>query len=159
MINLGDQLYADLLRLCQIEDRSSRGRRMGFMTNVQTIERSVERPARHAVASPIDRVHLARYTLGNLPLEIEILGLFAMQAPTTFAELRGAQTEKAWRDAAHTLKGSARAVGAKRVGDCAERAEALKSNSSEVARLAALEAVSQALNEAIVYIEGLSEKV
>ena len=132
---------------------------MGLMTNVQTLERSVERPARQAVASPIDRVHLARYTLGNLPLEIEILDLFAMQAPPTLAELRGAQTETAWRDAAHTLKGSARAVGAKRVGDCAERAESLKGSSNDVARLSALEVLSQALGEAIAYIEGLSEKV
>ncbi len=125
-----------------------------MMMNVQILER----PARQAVESPIDRVHLARYTLGNVPLEIEILGLFAMQAPSTLGELRGAQTEKAWREAAHTLKGSARAVGAKRVGDCAERVEALKASTNQVARLVALETLSQALDEALVYIERLSEK-
>ncbi len=127
---------------------------MGIMTSVQTLER----PARQQQDCPVDRVHLARYTLGNLALEIEILGLFAMQAPVTLGELRAARTERAWRDAAHTLKGSARAVGAKRVGDCAERAEALKASTNDVARIAALEALAQALDDAMRYIEGLGQK-
>ena len=105
---------------------------------------------------PIDRVHLARYTLGNLALEIEILDLFAMQAPETLAQLSSARTEKAWRDAAHTLKGSARAVGATKVGECAERAEALKAGASEIARRGAIEALRGALDEAKQYIDGLA---
>ena len=107
---------------------------------------------------PIDRVHLARYTLGNLALEIEILGLFAMQAPETLAQLSSACTGKAWRDAAHTLKGSARSVGATRVADCAERAEALNGSTSDFARLAAIEALRGALDEATQYINGLAVK-
>ena len=105
--------------------------------------------------APIDRVHLARYTLGNLALDIEILGLFAMQAPETLAQIANAQTEKAWRDAVHTLKGSARAVGAVRLGDVAERAEALKTGASEIARGAAIEALRGALDDALQYIARL----
>ncbi len=108
--------------------------------------------------TPIDRVHLARYTLGNLDLEIEILGLFAMQAPETLRQLKTALTEKAWRDAAHTLKGSARAVGATRVGDSAERAEALNGAANASERPAAIAALAAALDDAIDYIEGLSRQ-
>ncbi len=105
---------------------------------------------------PIDRVHLARYTLGSLPLEIEVLGLFADQAPITLGELTKAATEKAWRDAAHTLKGSARAVGAWRIAECAERAEALKANPDTVARRNALDTLEEAVQDAVRYIDGLS---
>ena len=107
--------------------------------------------------APIDRVHLARYTLGNLELEIEILGLFAAQAPETLHQLKTARTDKDWRDAAHTLKGSARAVGAGRVGDCAERAEGLKGLGCEIGRLAAIEALVAALDDAVAYIRSLSQ--
>ena len=126
---------------------------MGLMTRIVEAGTPAS-PPRHR--SPIDRVHLARYTLGNLTLEIEILGLFAGQAPETLAQLATARTEKAWRDAAHTLKGSARAVGANRVADCAERAEALPSGASDIARSAAVEAIRHALHDATQHIAGLS---
>jgi HPt (histidine-containing phosphotransfer) domain-containing protein len=71
----------------------------------------------------IDLRHLARYTLGNRALEAEVLALFAAQLPHTIAALRAAQCEKAWRVAAHTLKGSARAVGAWRLAELAQEAE------------------------------------
>ena len=61
---------------------------------------------------PIDHPHLARYTLGNRALEQEVLQLFADQAPQTLASLAAANSAKAWHAAAHTLKGSAMAVGA-----------------------------------------------
>lgn len=77
----------------------------------------------YACAAPIDHHHLGRYTLGNRALEIEVLQLFAGQAPLTLAELEAATTEKAWHIAAHTLKGSARAVGAWEVARVAEAAE------------------------------------
>ena len=72
---------------------------------------------------PIDHAHLARYTMGNRALEIEVLQLFAGQAPLTMRDLEKADTAKAWHIAAHTLKGSARAVGAGQVARVAEQAE------------------------------------
>lgn len=77
---------------------------------------------------PIDHAHLARYTLGDRGLEIEVLCLFASEAPNTLARIRAAAASvpfdgKAWVAACHTLKGSARAVGATAVGAAAERAE------------------------------------
>jgi HPt (histidine-containing phosphotransfer) domain-containing protein len=80
----------------------------------------------HAIAPAIDLVHLSRQTLGDSALEAELLILFDRQALQFAARL--APPVKAgegdWRgDLAHTLKGSARAVGAFQVGDAAEAYE------------------------------------
>ena len=145
--------YATLLHTA-----GKRARTMGVMSRVA--EAGTELPVRTARdRSPIDRVHLARYTLGNLALEIEILGLFAMQAPQTLEQLRTADTGKAWRDAAHTLKGSARAVGANRVADLATQAETLGVSATEAARTAAIGSLRDALEEARHYIDGLTPGV
>jgi len=106
--------------------------------------------------APIDHAHLARYTFGNRELEIEVLGLFAGQAPDYLLQLKHATTEKAWRDAAHTLKGSARAVGALKVAERAEQAEALRSSTDAQARARAVAALEAALEEARRHIELLS---
>jgi HPt (histidine-containing phosphotransfer) domain-containing protein len=74
-------------------------------------------------ADPIDLVHLRRYTLGNRALEKEVLQLFSEQAVASLDQLRAPQTPQMRRLAAHTLKGSARAVGAVAVARCAEHAE------------------------------------
>lgn len=69
---------------------------------------------------PIDLVHLARQTHGNRDLEAEILTLFRRQSPQQFARIAGAADAKALFEAAHQLKGSARAIGAFAVAECAE---------------------------------------
>lgn len=74
-------------------------------------------------AVPIDLTHLRRFTLGDRELENEILGLFIDQAPTTIETMLKARSDRDWQRAAHTLKGSARAVGAWRIAELAERAE------------------------------------
>lgn len=81
-----------------------------------------------APRAAIDHAHLARYTLGDPELEFEVLQLFAGEAPRTVALLKaaadaGAVALRDWRMGCHTLKGSARAVGAWRVADLAEVAE------------------------------------
>lgn len=73
--------------------------------------------------TPIDLKHLRRYTLGDAGLEREILDLFFAQLPNTIAALAGAADNKEWKMAAHTLKGSGRAVGAWRIARIAEQAE------------------------------------
>ncbi len=119
-----------------------------------TVPARIAAPTRQLDA-PIDHVHLARYTFGNRALEIEVLQLFTDQAPDYLEALRVADTEKAWRDAAHTLKGSARAVGAVRVADRAERAEALVASRDRAARESAIQAIAEALEEARRHIAGL----
>jgi HPt (histidine-containing phosphotransfer) domain-containing protein len=124
-------------------------------TTRATVRDDDRRMAERLAEPPIDHAHLARYTLGNRALEIEVLQLFAGQAPDYLEDLRSAATEKAWRDAAHTLKGSARAVGAMRVAECAERAEALCVSADALLRARAIEALSEALAESRRHIAGL----
>ncbi|MEZ5899585.1 MAG: Hpt domain-containing protein [Hyphomicrobiaceae bacterium] len=79
--------------------------------------------AEAAPSTPVDLKHLRRYTLGDSGLEKEVLELFLAQLPATIAALGAARTEKDWKVAAHTLKGSGRAVGAWRIARIAEQAE------------------------------------
>lgn len=104
---------------------------------------------------PIDHAYLARFTLGNTALEHEVLELFADHAPTYLLRLMAATTDRAWYEAAHTLKGSARAVGARGVGALAEHAEAIKGFSDPEARAASIEALSAALDDVRQYISDL----
>lgn len=79
-----------------------------------------------AEAPIIDLVHLARQTLGDNALERELLSLFARQAgefAARLAGLDGASDARRREELAHTLKGSARAVGAFGVGHAAEAYE------------------------------------
>src|SRR5262245_55052645 len=72
---------------------------------------------------PIDLTHLSRMTLGDRSLECEVLALFDRQAEMLLPRIRaGAPAVVA--AAAHTLKGSARGIGAWRVASTAEAVEA-----------------------------------
>ncbi len=75
--------------------------------------------------SPIDLKHLRRYTMGDTSLEREVMQLFLAQIPKTIAALSNAVNDHEWRIAAHTIKGSARAIGAWRIARLAEQAERL----------------------------------
>ena len=70
---------------------------------------------------PIDLAHLARMTLGDAALERQVLGMFASQAISLVDKLAVLPAEAG--ALAHTLKGSARAIGAFRVAECAEALE------------------------------------
>ncbi len=74
----------------------------------------------------IDLVHLSRQTLGDRDLEIELLGLFERQAEQIMRQIAatGVATDSRLRhDLAHTLRGSARAVGACAVAHAAQTYE------------------------------------
>lgn len=72
---------------------------------------------------PLDLVHLSKYTFGDRSLEGELLGLFRTQADIYVSRLETAGTAKDWCDAAHSLKGSARGLGAWSLADLAEEIE------------------------------------
>lgn len=72
-----------------------------------------------------DRAHLSRYTDGDSALEAELLGLFRDQAQRCLGLMDGVSDRGAWRAAAHTLKGSARGVGAMALGELCDKAEEL----------------------------------
>jgi HPt (histidine-containing phosphotransfer) domain-containing protein len=83
---------------------------------------------------PIDSAHLDRMTLGDAGLEREVLAMFSGQAvglidrvaaaaKSSETKSQGAKSQEVLA-LAHTLKGSARAIGAFRVADAAEGLEA-----------------------------------
>ncbi|MFZ0763005.1 Hpt domain-containing protein [Bradyrhizobium sp.] len=72
---------------------------------------------------PIDIDHLRRMTLGDATLEREVLTMFSAQASRLAEALAAMPTDAP--ALAHTLKGSARAIGAFAVADAAAHLEAL----------------------------------
>nr|MEC9420722.1 hypothetical protein [Pseudomonadota bacterium] len=62
--------------------------------------------------APIDLVQLATNTLGNRDLEVQVLHLFKSQSISTLERLKQETDNSVRLDLVHTLKGSARAIGA-----------------------------------------------
>jgi len=99
---------------------------------------------------PIDLVHLARMTLGDRGLEREVLQLFDRQAGMLIVRMQEAARAGICA-AAHTLKGSARGIGAWRVAHAAEAVELAAGSAAEreleaaIARLGAAAAETRAL--------------
>ncbi len=98
----------------------------------------------HSPSHPVDLDQLNRYTGGDAALNDEILRLFDGQCREIlekFENLAGSPSEpgsaKTWHDAAHSLKGAARGIGAFALADIA--AEAEKTDPSD--RHAALRAI------------------
>jgi HPt (histidine-containing phosphotransfer) domain-containing protein len=71
---------------------------------------------------PIDFEHLSRMTLGDAGLEQEVLAMFSAQSGKLIGALAAMPADAP--ALAHTLKGSARAIGAMAVADAAARLEA-----------------------------------
>lgn len=87
---------------------------------------------------PIDDAHLARVTLGDRALEREVLTLFAAQSARLLAALASWPPDAA--AVAHTLAGSARAIGAFAAAEAAaELEQALRRGGDAAERLMALE--------------------
>jgi HPt (histidine-containing phosphotransfer) domain-containing protein len=99
---------------------------------------------------PIDLVHLARMTLGDRSLEREVLALFDRQAGLLLVRMQQA-ARAGISAAAHTLKGSARGIGAWRVAPAAEAVELAAGSAAErdleaaIARLDAAATETRAL--------------
>ena len=93
---------------------------------------------------PIDIEHLGRMTLGDASLEHEVLAMFTAQSVTLIGALASLPPDAG--ALAHTLKGSARAIGAFGVADAAERLEAaLKKGDNPAEALAGVkDAIAQA---------------
>ncbi|RAI40159.1 Hpt domain-containing protein [Rhodoplanes roseus] len=85
-----------------------------------------------ADTDPIDRVHLFRMTLGDRRLQAEVLDLFDQQIAILVARMDTAPPA-AMATLAHTLKGSARGVGAWGVVRAAEAIEAAVAAGTDLA--------------------------
>jgi HPt (histidine-containing phosphotransfer) domain-containing protein len=73
--------------------------------------------------SVVDFAYLEGFTAGDRQVIYEVLALFQQQAEGWVVSLRAA--DPGWRDVVHTIKGSARGVGANRLADACARAEAV----------------------------------
>jgi HPt (histidine-containing phosphotransfer) domain-containing protein len=104
---------------------------------------------------PVDLVHLSRYTLGDRALEREVLELFCAQSLIYLERLRAAGSDQEWNDAAHSLKGSASAIGAWRAAAAAERAEGLSGDAQTQGRTLRLRELEASVREAELYIGAL----
>ena len=92
------------------------------MTQNQT--RQTHRRAEQELDRTIfDLEHLRRYTLDDPALECELLELFLLQAEAARSQLTLAGDVAGWKLAAHSLKGSALAVGAAAIAGFAARIE------------------------------------
>lgn len=100
---------------------------------------------------PIDSAHLDRMTLGDAGLEREVLAMFSGQAVGLIDRLATEAKASETLALAHTLKGSARAIGAFRVADAAEALEAAIRHGDDPAE--ALARLKEAVAEARAAID------
>jgi len=107
-------------------------------------------PPPAAEDGPIDLEHLRRTTLGDAGLEREVLGMFLMQAGRLVGALAAMPLEAS--ALAHTLKGSARAIGAFRVADRAGELEPAIRDGDPTQALAELDAAVAEARAAIEHI-------
>jgi HPt (histidine-containing phosphotransfer) domain-containing protein len=98
--------------------------------------------ARRDLTGAVDFAYLEAYAGGDQPVVDEVLALFREQAALWARLLDPAAGDGVWRDAVHTLKGSARGIGA---GALAEACAAAESG-ADGAGAAALNAVRDALD-------------
>ena len=101
---------------------------------------------------PIDFEHLERMTLGDARLEQEVLAMFSAQSARLVETLAAMPSDAG--ALAHTLKGSARAIGAFAVADAAARLEAAIVSGSDssglLSELGEAVAVARAAIEAVL---------
>ena len=100
---------------------------------------------------PIDFEHLSRMTLGDAGLEQEVLAMFVAQSTTLVSTLAAMPADAS--ALAHTLKGSARAIGAFAVADAAARLEAAIARGFDTS--AALAELGETVAEARAAIEAV----
>jgi HPt (histidine-containing phosphotransfer) domain-containing protein len=94
-----------------------------------------------------DRSLLAQYTVDSPDLEREIVGLFVAQLPAILDCLQNVDSRDDWRIATHTLKGSALAIGACKIGDLAKKLEPVNSPEQGGRRKKLLAGLVRAVNE------------
>ncbi|MDF1721388.1 MAG: response regulator [Minwuia sp.] len=109
--------------------------------------------AARATAPPVDMKHLATYTSGDPGLEGELALLFRVSTDRYLGIMQGRPDDKAWKDAAHGLKGAARGIGANEVARLAAYAEKLEGRAVEARRPAVLQEIEQAVEAAHAFLE------
>ncbi|HEY2662643.1 MAG TPA: Hpt domain-containing protein [Caulobacteraceae bacterium] len=105
--------------------------------------------ARRDITGAVDFAYLEAYAAHDQGVVEEVLNLFCEQAALWRRLLDPHAASEGWRDAAHTLKGSARSIGA---GALAEVCEAVELSGDDGMRTARLSQVGDALDVALADI-------
>ncbi|GLK81145.1 Hpt domain-containing protein [Methylopila turkensis] len=118
---------------------------------MSSIMEQYEQRAGASLAQAIDVAHLARQTLGDRTLEREVLELFRRQARILLFRFEALTNPAERSQIAHTLKGSARGIGATRVALAAEELERAANAGEPTGK--ALAEVAESIAEATSAIE------
>lgn len=102
----------------------------------------------------IDFDHLNKYVGGDVDLTREVFGLFRNQVEMWGKGLTADADDEVWSSVTHSLKGSARAVGAMGLAEACEKAEGLTGDdrcpgAREVAVETLEHRISEVLNEIV----------
>ena len=92
-----------------------------------------------------DREHLNQYTAGDAALERELVSLFLTHFAPVRQQLEAAASAQDWRFAAHSLRGSARSIGAQAIAILADELEAMGFSAPDTSKREALDALDQAM--------------
>lgn len=107
--------------------------------------------AKRDLTGAVDFEHLERFAAGDRQVIDEVLAIFREQAGMWLRLLDLSVANSAWRDAAHTLKGSALGLGAHDLATACAAAE-LAADSDLTERTLKLEKVRDALDLALADI-------
>ncbi len=100
----------------------------------------------------IDLEHLQRYSGGDADLEAEVFALFRQQVEMWSRLLDPKADQESWASAAHSLKGSARSIGAHGLARACEKAE-ISGHQGLTARAIAAQEVQKSVEEALKFID------
>ncbi len=100
----------------------------------------------------IDLDHLARYSGGDAQLEAEVFTLFSQQVEMWMRLLKPDADAEGWASAVHSLKGSARSIGAHQLAIACQTAEAATTAGATKRALAAQD-VRECADAALKFID------
>ena len=107
--------------------------------------------AKRDLTGAVDFTHLERYTAGDAALADEVLGLFRHQTEMWLPLLSPDAPADGWRDASHSLKGSALGIGAFALAEACNTAE-IGADTSHDAKVAQLDRIRDAVDAALADI-------
>ena len=102
----------------------------------------------------IDFNHLNQYVGGDILLTKEVFGLFKNQVDIWAKALSADVDDSIWSGLTHSLKGSARAIGANRLADVCEKTENLiGENARRAAREVAVDEIEHRIARTMIEIQ------
>jgi len=102
----------------------------------------------------IDFDHLNQYVGGDISLTKEVFGLFKNQVDMWSKSLIAEAPDEMWSGMTHSLKGTARAVGAMRLAQACEDSEKLIGDQARTAaRQVAIERIEYRISRAMIEIQ------